>query len=288
MEKLQVLKKHLPDWEFLDELLLDSEALYELAQIVKLQDLWLKQKATSLYIDPLLVLLKVKLLSRQALSESFVKSWHLIAQLDQLSPKGLEKAFVYWRDLRPFSERFKDQFGTYGARPGVVDYQDLVDLGIFTQEQFDSKMNVVYDELALTSKGEWIDYREFIESSEVEKKITRAYILAFLISDGMALVKTDPLTGKISIMPLPRRATGEAKSVAISVTEGTWWRTPRRRRRPCWRGRSARPSRPCCSSEVATPASRGGTSRGTSEETTERSWKSSPATSGRSAWRSTK
>ena len=82
-------------------------------------------------------------------------------------------------------------------------------------------MNVVYDELALSSKGEWVDYREFIESSEVEKKITRAYILAFLISDGMALVKTDPLTGKISIMPLPRRATGEAKSVAISVTEGT-------------------------------------------------------------------
>jgi len=221
IEKLQILKKHLPDWEFLDELLLDSEAIYELAQIVKLQDQYLKGKASSLYIDPLLVQLKVKLLSRQALSESFVKSWHPIAQLDQLSPKGLEKAFVYWRDLRPFSERFKDQFGTYGARPGVVDYQDLVDLGIFTQEQFDSKMNVVYDELALTSKGDWVDYREFIESSEVEKKITRAYILAFLISDGMALVKTDPLTGKISIMPLPRRATGEAKSVAISVTEGT-------------------------------------------------------------------
>ena len=221
MEKLRVLKEHLPDWEFLDELLLDSEALYELAQIVKLQDQWLKGKATSLYIDPLLVQLKVKLLSRQALSESFIKSWHPIAQLDQLSPRGLEKAFVYWRDLRPFSERFKNQFGSYGARPGVVDYQDLIDLGIFTQEQFESKMNVVYDELALSSKGEWVDYREFIESSEVEKKVTRAYILAFLISDGRAVVKTDPLTSKISIMTLPRRATGEAKSVAISVTEGT-------------------------------------------------------------------
>ena len=208
MEKLQVLKRHLPDWEFLDELLLDSEALYELAQIVKLQDQWLKGKATSLYIDPLLVQLKVKLLSRQALSESFIKSWHPIAQLDQLSPRGLEKAFVYWRDLRPFSERFKDQFSTYGARPGVVDYQDLIDLGIFTQEQFDSKMNVVYDELALSSKGDWVDYREFIESSEVEKKVTKAYVLAFLISDGRAVVKTDPLTGKISIMALPRRATG--------------------------------------------------------------------------------
>ena len=28
IEKLQILKKHLPDWEFLDELLLDSEAIF--------------------------------------------------------------------------------------------------------------------------------------------------------------------------------------------------------------------------------------------------------------------
>src|SRR3989449_10705724 len=119
MEKLQVLKKHLPDWEFLDELLLDSEALYELAQIVKLQDLWLKQKATSLYIDPLLVQLKVKLLSRQALAESFVKSWHPIAQLDQLSPKGLEKAFVYWREPGPLSRRCKGPSRRTATRPGA-------------------------------------------------------------------------------------------------------------------------------------------------------------------------
>src|SRR3989454_2206293 len=113
IEKIQLLKKHLPDWEFLDELLLDSEALYELAQIVKLQDQWLKGKASSLYIDPLLVQLKVKLLSREALAESFVKSWHPIAQLDQLSPRGLEKAFVYWRDLQPLLQRFQGQVGTF-------------------------------------------------------------------------------------------------------------------------------------------------------------------------------
>src|SRR6267378_6146606 len=199
-EKLVILKKHLPEWDLIDVMLKDSEAIQQLVQIVKLQSQWINSRASALYIDPLLLELKIQLISKEELAESFAKCWHPIAQLDQLSPRGLERAFVYWRDLRPFSERFKDQFGTYGARPGVVDYQDLVDLGIFTQEQFDSKMNVVYDELALTSKGEWVDYREFIESSEVEKKITKAYILAFLISDGMALVKTDPLTGKISIM----------------------------------------------------------------------------------------
>ena len=221
LDKILILKKHLPDWEFLDELLLDSEALYELAQIVKLQDQYLKGKASSLYIDPLLVQLKVKLLSREALAESFVKSWHPTAQLDQLSPRGLEKAFVYWRDLRPLAERFKEQFSTYGVGPGTVGYQELVELGIFTQEQFDSKMNSVFSDLALKSNGDWIDYREFIESKEEGEKVMRAYILAFLISDGRALVKTDPLTDKISLMPLQRRSTGEANSVAISVTGGS-------------------------------------------------------------------
>src|SRR2546422_4511544 len=124
MEKLLILKKHLPDWEFLDELLLDSEAIYELAQIVKLQDSWLKGKASSLYIDPLLVQLKVKLLSREALAESFVKSWHPIAQLDQLSPRGLEKAFVYWRDLQPLPVGDENQLGPFWAQAGGGDDQD--------------------------------------------------------------------------------------------------------------------------------------------------------------------
>jgi len=219
-EKLLLLKKHLPEWEFLDELLLDSEAIFQITQIVRLQDQWLKHRASSLYIDPLLVQLKLKLLGRESLAESFVKSWHPIAQLDQLSPRGLEKAFVYWRDLQPLAERFREQFGSYGARPGAVDYQELVDLGIFTQEQFDSRLGEEYDELATRSNGEWIDYRGFIESEEVEVKVMRAYLLAFLISDGKAIVKTDPLSGKISIMTPRLKATGEAKSIAISVTGG--------------------------------------------------------------------
>ena len=74
VEKIRLLKERLPDWKFLDELLLDSEAMLELAQIVKLQDEWLKHRASSLYIDPLLIQLKVKLLARHELSEAFVKS----------------------------------------------------------------------------------------------------------------------------------------------------------------------------------------------------------------------
>jgi hypothetical protein len=215
-----VLKERLPDWKFLDELLLDSEAMLELAQIVKLQDEWLKHRASSLYIDPLLIQLKVRLLSRDELSEAFIKSWHPAVQVDQVLPKGLEKAFVYWRDIPPMAERFKDQFGSYGARPGTVDYSELVELGIFTRQQFENDLKDLYDSLLQKSNGSWIDYGEFIDADTFEGKVLRAYLLAFLISDGRATVRTEPLSGKVWTMALSERATGAPKSVALPVTGG--------------------------------------------------------------------
>ena len=192
--------------------------MLELSNIVKLQDQFLKQKASSLYIDPLLIQLKVKLLPKEALSEAFVKSWHPIAQVDQLSPRGLEKAFVYWRDLVPISERFKDQFGNYGIRPGQVDYSDLVSMGVFTPEQFETNLTQLHTELLEQSNGEWVDYRQFIGDDTFENKVRRAYLLAFLISEGRAVLKMEPLSGKIWTKALVDRVRGVPKSVAISIT----------------------------------------------------------------------
>ncbi len=192
--------------------------MLELAQIVKLQDQWLKSRASALFIDPLLIQLKVKLLSKESLTESFVKSWHPIAQVDQLSPRGLEKAFIYWRELVPISERFKDQFGSYGVRPGTAEYTDLVSLGVFTKEQFEVGLTQLHDELLAKSNGDWVDYRQFIEGESFETKVRRAYLLAFLISEGRALLKTEPLTGRIWTMGLTEKTKGIPKSVAISIT----------------------------------------------------------------------
>jgi hypothetical protein len=217
-EKILLLKQRLPELKFLDELLVDAEAMLELTQIVKLQDQWLKSRASSLYIDPLLIQLKVKLLPKEALSEAFIRSWHPVAQIDQLSPRGLEKAFVYWRDLVPISERFKDQFGSYGVRPGVVDYSELVSLGVFTKEEFEGNLTLLHEELMRESNGEWVDYRQFIGDESYEEKVRRAYLLAFLISEGRVLLKSEPLTGKIWTMALAEKVRGAPKSVAISIT----------------------------------------------------------------------
>ncbi len=217
-EKLQILKKRLPDWKFLDELLLDSEALHQLVQIVKLQEQWLKHRASSLYIDPMLLELKLRLLSKEELADSLVKSWHPITQLDQLTPRGLERAFTYWRDLTPFSERFREEFGKFGTVPGEIDYDELVGMRIFSKEQFDSKLQEIHQELAeKSSETAGIDYRSFVSDKDYESTVVRAYLIAFLVTEGRATLRIDPLTEKITLFPLAEPATGETSSVAIEV-----------------------------------------------------------------------
>jgi len=219
-EKLLILKKQLPEWKFLDELLLDSEALHQLVQIVKLQEQWLKHRASSLYIDPMLLELKLHLLSKEELADSLVKSWHPITQIDQLTSRGLERAFTYWRELTPMSERFREEFGKFGTAPGEIDYDQLVGMRIFSKEQFDSKLQEIYQELTeQSSEAAGIDYRAFIEGENYETTVVRAYMIAFLVTEGRATLKVDPLTEKITLFPLAEQAGGETSSVAIEVSK---------------------------------------------------------------------
>jgi hypothetical protein len=216
-EKLLVLRKHLPDWGVIDVMLKDSEAMQQLVAIVKLQDQWIKHRASALYIDPLLLELKIQLISREELAESFAKCWHPIAQLDQLTPRGLEKAFVYWRELVPFSERFKDKFGNSGQKTGVIGLEELESLSIFTKEEFEGRLNTIYKELAEKSDGREIDYRDFIKGKDPEETALRGYLVAFVVTEGRATIRTDPLTEQIFISIIQGKPDDETKSVAIVV-----------------------------------------------------------------------
>ena len=216
-EKLLVLKKHLPDWKVIDIMLMDSEALQQLVQIVKLQDQWIKYRASSLYIDPLLLELKIRLLTKDDLADSFVKCWHPVAQVDQLTARGMEKAFTYWRDLTPFSERFKEEFGNYATAPGQMDFEELQSLSIFTKEQFETELNTLFEELRERSSSGEIDYREFTRGARFEETAVRAYMLSFLVTEGRANIRVDPLTEQVFLSPIFGEPGEEMKSVAIEV-----------------------------------------------------------------------
>ena len=198
-------------------MLKDSEAMQQLVAIVKLQDQWIKHRASALYIDPLLLELKIQLISREELADSFAKCWHPIAQLDQLTARGLEKAFVYWRELVPFGERFKDQFGNYGQATGLIGLEELESLSIFTKEEFAARLSAITKELVEKTDGKEIDYRGFIQGKDPEETALRGYLIAFVVTEGRATLRVDPLTEQIFISIIQGKPDDEAKSVAIVV-----------------------------------------------------------------------
>lgn len=216
-EKLLMLKKHLPEWALIDVMLKDSEALQQLVQIVKLQDQWIKHRASSLYIDPLLLELKIRLLTREDLADSFVKCWHPVAQVDQLTPRGLERAFTYWRELVPMSERFKDEFGNYAVAPGQMDFEELQSLNIFSKEEFETRLSAIHRELVEKSGNGETDYRQFVRAQTFEETAVRAYLMAFVVTEGRASIRVDPLTEEIFLSPIIGPAGNETKSVAIDI-----------------------------------------------------------------------
>jgi len=216
-DKLLLLKRHMPEWGIIDVMLKDSEAMQRLVTIVKLQDAWIKHRASALYIDPLLLELKIQLISKEELADSFAKCWHPIAQIDQLTAKGLEKAFVYWRELLPFSERFKDQFGQSGVEAGSIQLEELESLNIFTKEEFESRLNTLYNELQERSKGVEMDYRAFVSGGSPEETALRAYLVAFIVTEGRATLRVDPLSEQIFISTVQGTPGPDTKSVAIVV-----------------------------------------------------------------------
>jgi hypothetical protein len=216
-EKLQILKKYAPDWKLIDVMLADSAAFHQLVQIIKLQSQWISHRASALFIDPLLLELKIQQISKEELAESFAKSWHPIAQLDQLTPKGLEKAFVYWRELLPFSERFKDQFGAPGSPAGTIGLDELESLSIFTKDEFEARLSAITKELVDRSNGREIDYRDFIKGKDPEETALRGYLVAFVVTEGRATIRTDPLTEQIFISIIQGKPDDETKSMAIVI-----------------------------------------------------------------------
>jgi hypothetical protein len=199
-------------------MLKDSEALQQLVGIVRLQDQWIKHRASSLYIDPMLLELKIRLLTREDLADSFVKCWHPVAQVDQLTARGLEKAFTYWRDLIPLSERFRDGLGNYAVAPGQLNFDELQALNIFTKEEFETRLNAIHGELVQKAAGGEMDYRRFIGAPTFEETAVRAYLVAFVVTEGRATIRVDPLTEEIFLSSTDGPAGTETKSVAIAIT----------------------------------------------------------------------
>lgn len=184
---LRRLREYLSGWEGLEELLRDAEALNRLSRVVKLQENWVRRRSSMLYIDPMMVELKVKTLDREELARAFIKAHRPIVALNQLTPERLKEAAEYWRRLLPLEERLAYSFPE--ARETITSTSLRVSRGV----EFQELVAELWGELR--KKGR-TSYWDFVTLPSFKETAERAFLTSFLVTWGYARLELDPLSGE--------------------------------------------------------------------------------------------
>ena len=226
---INVVKEYFPKWENPEEFNLDSEAIHHLASVIKLQSEWVKQRSTSLYTDPFLLEEKIKQVSSEELVWIFLKAWHPLVQLEQLSLHSLDEALQYWDRLIPIKDRWPELLVSE-VGIGTTSREELVRQRILGDIVFSDELEFLWQELKArvgekASMGK-IRYWDFIGAESYEETVQRAFMSSFLITYGYATLEIRPLEEEIFMKPFDKPstqfATKQSISIPIPVTHDDW------------------------------------------------------------------
>ncbi|MEM0058457.1 MAG: hypothetical protein QXG58_05475 [Candidatus Bathyarchaeia archaeon] len=232
-EIIRVVREFFPDWEQPEDLCLDAEAINRLASVIKLQSEWVKHRSTSLYTDPFLLEEKIKNLDKEAIVDAFLGAWHPIVELEQISLYSLKEALLYWENLPPLKDRWKE-FPPLEEAGGVASREELLRLKILRDKAFTEELENFWSELKrlVAERGEngKIRYWDFVGAETYEETVYRAFLTSFLVTYGYATLEVHPLEEEIFIKPFERQQRRTAKkqmvSLPIAITREEWekWR----------------------------------------------------------------
>jgi len=226
---LKIVKEYFPQWEEADELNLDSEAIHHLASVIKLQSEWVKHSSTSLYTDPFLLEEKIMQASKEEMLSVFLKAWHPLVELEQLSMNSLAAAMRYWDSLVPLKDRWPD-LDVQEVAMGTTSRDELVKQRILGDKFFSEELEGYWQELKTKVKEKGADgkiiYWDFVGADTYEETVERAFLTSFLITYGYATLEIHPLEEEIFIKPFEKPSTKiltqQSISIPIAVTYENW------------------------------------------------------------------
>lgn len=225
-EILERLRESLSQWKLPQEYLLDVKALNEITEIIKLQGEWVKHRSSSLYVDSLLVALKIQTLDVKALAQIFIKAWHPTASVEKFSPERVREAVEYWNRLLPMGERIWG-LPVRNIPSELINRDDLFRLQLLSEEAFEQVLESHWKALLNETEGkEELPYWNFIYSEDYESTVFKAYLTSFLVTYGYATLRVDPIQNEIFIRPFPQPVSlsvGEKVfTIPISINYETW------------------------------------------------------------------
>jgi hypothetical protein len=83
----------------LEIIVLDAETLYRIALVIALQHKWLKDRASSLFVDSQLASLKIVSASVRELAAALASCWRPIVSLEQLTRGMVSEGLEYFLSL---------------------------------------------------------------------------------------------------------------------------------------------------------------------------------------------
>jgi len=218
---IEVVRAFFPLWEEPEDLSLDAEALEAISGVIKAQSEWVRERSTKLYRDPFLIEEKLNEMEVDELVDLFLRIWHPIVELEQLTPLSLEMALKYWLELPSKGEEVRE--GPEGE-PGVV--PEVGGPGpVF--EEIQEALEALWDELRARARGGSVGYWEFVMADTYSEALERAYLTSFLITYGYASLGFDPFREELVLKPRrrPRRRPREkATSIVIPLDYEGWLR----------------------------------------------------------------
>ncbi|MCW4031735.1 MAG: hypothetical protein NWE80_05155 [Candidatus Bathyarchaeota archaeon] len=226
---IKVIKEYFPQWKEANELNLDSEAIHRLASVIKLQSEWVKHCSTSLYTDPFLLEEKIVRTNKEEMVSIFLRAWHPLVELEQLSIHSLAEAMQYWDGLLPLKERWMD-FDVQEVAIGTVSRNELVQQRVLGGKVFSEELVDFWQELKEKVKEKECDgkifYWDFIGAETYEETVNRAFLTSFLITYGYATLEIYPLEEEIFIKPYEKPntkiLTQQSISIPIAVAYESW------------------------------------------------------------------
>ncbi len=219
-ELIRVVRELFPLWEEPEDLSLDARAIEAISGVIRAQSEWVKKRSTRLYRDPFLLEERIGGLSPEALAAIFLRAWHPVVELEQMTVLSLEEAARYWSELPYKGEKELEEAEVLPGAPIEVE-----EAGVLAEET-QRALEELWEELRRRARGGSVRYWDFITADTYAETVRRAYLTSFLITYGYASLEVDPLSEEELILRPRRRPRTRPRekttSVAIPITYEEW------------------------------------------------------------------
>jgi len=227
---LSVIRRHYPGIKNLGDFCKDAMAIKELSGVLQRQNEWIEYQSTTLYKDPFLLNQQVMRMDISSIADAYLRSWHPLVEMEQISAQTLAGSLGYWADLLPMAERWKETEMTL-VEAGTATLEEARRLGILPEEGFADMIEAFWIELGeRIGPGGSIRYQDWVSADTYEETLKRSYLTVFMVSYGYARIDADRFGENVTIThnrePRPD-AEGQRVSVPVLIDYEEWkrWRS---------------------------------------------------------------